>query len=59
MKIAELVKQSSRKGRKLIVVKNTETVRTHQVGNSQLLKIAELVKQARRKRRKLIVVKTT
>ena len=54
MKISNLVEQSSRKGRKLIVAEVAETVNTHQNINSQFSKIHQLVEQSHRKGRKLI-----
>jgi hypothetical protein len=59
LKIGELVKQSSRKGRKLIVVKIAKTVRRDQDISSQPLKTSEPVENSSRKRRKLIVAKIT
>jgi len=59
LKIEELVKQSSRKGRKLIVANITKTVNRHRDRNSQPSKIGETVKQSSRKRRKVIEVEIT
>jgi len=56
LKFSELVKQSRRKRRKLVLVEIAKTVSTHHDINSQELKIDELVKQSSRKRRKLVVV---
>jgi len=52
----KFVKQSSRKGRKPIVVKIAVTVNMYQDKNSQFLKMSQLVKQSSRKRSKLIVI---
>ena len=43
--IGQLVRQSSRKGRKLIALEIAVTVNTYQIINSHLLKIVQLVRQ--------------
>ena len=60
LKIGQLFKKSSRKGRKLIALEIAVTVNPYQNINSQLLKIRQLVKQSSgkssRKGRKLIAL---
>ena len=55
LKICEVVKQSSRNGRKFNVVEIARTVNAHQDKHSHLFMIGELVKQSSRNGRKLIV----
>ena len=47
--IGQLVKQSSRKGRKLIALEIAVTVNTYENINSHLLKIGQLGRQSSRK----------
>jgi len=56
VEVRELIKQSSRKGRKLIAVEISETMSKHEDRDSQPLKIGELIKQSSRNGRKLIDV---
>ena len=56
LKISQLLRQSSRKGKKLIALEIAVTVNTFQNINSHLLKIGQLVRQFSRKGTKLIAL---